>query len=192
MSALRHAFKEWAVICKALADGRQALVLRKGGVAEAGDAFRVEHTRFWLLPTYAHQQASALKPEGQILLSQVEADRPPPGVIRLTHWAEVGGIYQLHNLVAALKLDGHHFWTFQTVQARFAYRTPGLYALPLRVWKAPQPVDLPETPYFAGCKSWVELGRELPTERSTPVLDDAAFRRLMSTLEGLLEPTALA
>ena len=30
---LRHAFKEWAVICKALAEGRQALILRKGGIA---------------------------------------------------------------------------------------------------------------------------------------------------------------
>ena len=30
---LKHAFKEWAVICQALATGRQALVLRKGGVA---------------------------------------------------------------------------------------------------------------------------------------------------------------
>lgn len=192
MSTLRHALKEWAVICRALADGKQSLVLRKGGVAEDGGTFRVEHTRFWLYPTYAHQQASALKPEGQTLLEQVQADRPPPGVIRLTHWAEVGGVYQLHNLVAALKLGELHFWTMQTVQSRFAYRTPGLYALPLRVWRAPQPAELPETPYYAGCKSWVELERELPTEGSTPVLDDAAFRGLMATLERLLEPTALA
>jgi hypothetical protein len=192
MSTLRPALKEWAVICRALADGRQSLVLRKGGIAEDGGTFRVEHTRFWLYPTYAHQQASALKPEGQTLLEHVEADRPPPGVVRLIHWAEVGGIYQLHNLVAALKLGELHLWTLQTVQARFAYRTPGLYALPLRVWRAPQAVELPETPYYAGCKSWVELERDLPTEGSTPVLDDAAFRGLMVTLERLLEPTALA
>jgi hypothetical protein len=192
MSTLRPALKEWAVICRALADGRQSLVLRKGGIAEDGGTFRVEHTRFWLYPTYAHQQASALKPEGQTLLEQAEADRPPPGVVRITHWAEVSGIFQLHNLVAALKLGELHLWTLQTVQARFAYRTPGLYALPLRVWRAPQAVELPETPYYAGCKSWVELEHDLPTEGSTPVLDDAAFRGLMVTLERLLEPTALA
>jgi hypothetical protein len=192
MSALRHALKEWAVTCRALADGRQALVLRKGGIAESDDSFRVEHTRFWLFPTYAHQRADALKPEGQALLQQVQIDRPPHGVVRLSHWAEVGGIFQLHNLAAALKLDGLHLLTLQTVQARFAYRAPGLFALPLRVWKAPQAVDLPETPYYAGCKSWVEVERELPTEGSTPVLGDVDFRERMITLERLLQPTALA
>jgi len=48
---LRHALKEWAVTCRALAEGRQAILLRKGGIGEAGGAFQVEHTRFWLLPT---------------------------------------------------------------------------------------------------------------------------------------------
>jgi hypothetical protein len=192
MSALRHALKEWAVTCRALADGRQAIVLRKGGIADPDDSFRVEHTRFWLFPTYAHQRADALKPEGRALLRQVETERPPHGVVRLSHWAEVGGIFQLHNLVAALKLDGLHLLTLQTVQARFAYRAPGLFALPLRVWKAPQCVDLSETQYYAGCKSWVELDRELPTAGSAPVLDDVAFGAFMKELEHLLKPTALA
>ncbi len=58
MSGLRHAFKEWAVICRALAEGRQAVVLRKGGVAEKTGEFQIEHTRFWLFPTYVHQQRS--------------------------------------------------------------------------------------------------------------------------------------
>jgi hypothetical protein len=192
MTPLRHAFKEWAVICRALAEGRQALVLRKGGVAESGGEFRIEHTRFWLYPTYAHQQPGALKPEGQTLLTHAEADRAPAGTVRLTHWAEVGGVYHLQNLVAALKLGELHLWTHETVQARFAYRSPGLYALPVRVWKAPRPAELTESPYYAGCKSWVELDRELPTEGSTPVLDDAAFRGVLVTLDRLLEPTAMA
>ncbi len=192
MSPLRHALKEWAVICRALGEGRQSLVLRKGGIAESGGEFRLEHTRFWLYPTFAHQNAAALKPEGQALLARAEADRPAPGVVRLTHWAEAGGFYQLYNLVAALRPGELHLLTPETVRARFAYRTPGLFALPLRVWSVPRPIDLPETPYYAGCKSWVELERELPTEGSTPALDDAAFRTFTDTLERLLEPTALA
>jgi hypothetical protein len=192
MSGLSHGFKEWAVICRALALGRQALVLRKGGVAEEGGVFRVEHTRFWFYPTYAHQQASALKPEGQDLLPGVEAERPAAGVVRLTHWGEVEGMFHLQNLVAALKLNDLHLWTTRTVQERFAYRTPGLYALPIRVWKAPRPAELIETTSYAGCKSWVDLDQELSTEGSTPVLDDATFRGLMITIERLLKPTALA
>ena len=43
---MKHAFKEWAVICRALAAGDQSIILRKGGIDENDDSFRVEHTRF--------------------------------------------------------------------------------------------------------------------------------------------------
>src|SRR5262245_30474007 len=96
---LQHALKEWAVICRALAEGRQALILRKGGIAEAGGEFRVEHTRFWLYPTYVHQQRAGIQPEALPLLEQAEAERPSPGMARLTHFAEVAGVYHVHDLV---------------------------------------------------------------------------------------------
>jgi hypothetical protein len=192
MNALRYAFKEWAVICRALAEGGQAIVLRKGGIAEAGGDFRVEHTRFWLYPTYAHQQATALAPEAQPLLRKAEADRPPEGTVRLTHFAEVAGIYHLQNLVSALRISGLHLWSPATVQTRFAYRAPGLYVLAVRVYRAPQAVELPETPEYAGCRSWVDLGTELSTEGAVPVLDDEAFNEVRRRLDNLLEPTALA
>ena len=67
---LQHAFKEWAVICKALAEGRQAIILRKGGIAEEGETFRLEHKQFWLFPTYLHQQETGIKPEAHALLAQ--------------------------------------------------------------------------------------------------------------------------
>ena len=60
---LKYAFKEWADICRALALGRQAIILRKGGIAERGGSFQAEHTRFWLYPTYVHQQRSGIRPE---------------------------------------------------------------------------------------------------------------------------------
>src|SRR5205809_4400346 len=95
---LRHALKEWAVICRALAEGRQAILLRKGGIAEAGGEFQVEHTRFWLYPTYVHQQREGVQPEALPLLERAEARRPPPGVLRLEHFAEVGGLYHVHDV----------------------------------------------------------------------------------------------
>ena len=101
---LKDAFKEWAVICKALAEGKQAVILRKGGIAEEGGAFRVEHTRFWLFPTYVHQQGSGIKSELHTLLEQAEVEKPPAGMIRLSHFAEVTGIYHLHDMVGALLL----------------------------------------------------------------------------------------
>lgn len=192
MNALRHAFKEWAVICRALALGRQAIVLRKGGIAENSGEFLLEHTRFWLYPTYVHQQKDGVTPDTAALWEEVEAERPPPGMIRLTHFAEVKGMYHVHDPVGALRLAGMHGWSFDTVRKRFEYRQPGLYVLPTRVYQSPQIYDLPEAVEYAGCRSWVELERELPTEGANPVLDDRAFDELLRTLDRLLEPKAFA
>ncbi len=192
MHELRHAFKEWAVICRALAEGKQALVLRKGGIAEETGEFQVEHTRFWLYPTYLHEHRQKVKPAAVPLLDQAVAEQPPAGTIRLSHFAEAEGVYHLHNLAAALVLDHLHLWSEETARARFAYKRPGLFVLPVRVYRAAEIHELPETPYYAGCKSWVELERALPTEGATPVLDDRAFGDLLHNLQVLLRPAALA
>jgi hypothetical protein len=188
---LKHAFKEWAVMCRALAEGRQALIVRKGGIAEDGGEFAPAQTRFWLFPTYLHQKAEALKPEARPLLEAVEADRPPPGTVRLSHFAEVGGAYHVHDIGGALRIDSLHLWTRETVAKRFEYRAPGLYVLPVRVYGVAEPFDIPDTPYYAGCKSWVELEKGLPTAGATPVLDDDSFRDVVRTLDLLLQPTAI-
>ena len=187
---LQHAFKEWAVICRALAEGRQALIMRKGGIEEPAGTFHLEHRRFWLYPTYVHQQRAGIRPEALPLLEQAEAERPLAGVVRLAHLAEVAGIYQLHNLDAALAVDRLHLWSEETVRNRFAYRRPGLNVLPVRVYRAAQAVELPEDPSYAGCRSWVDLGHPLPTEGAAPVLSDEAVREVVRELERLVDPTA--
>ncbi len=192
MSGLRHAFKEWAVICRALAEGRQAIVLRKGGVAETTGKFQLEHPRFWLYPTYVHQQRDGVTADLLPLLEQAEAERPPEGVVRLTHVAETAGVYHLHNLPAALLLGGMHCWSAAIVKSRFEYKHPGLFVLPVRVYKAAQTFDLPETGHYAGCRSWVELEREMPTDGAAPVLSDEAYQEVLIRLDRLLKPTALA
>jgi hypothetical protein len=193
MNGLRHALKEWAAVCRALAAGRQAVVLRKGGVAESAGEFRLEQTRFWLYPTFFHEQRAGLDADGLPYLEQAEAERPPAGVVRLTHFAEAtAGAYHVHDLAAALLPTGMHVWSAETVRSRFAYRRPGLYVVPLRVYRAAQAFDLPETAAYAGCRSWVELDRELPTEGAKPVLDDAAFVEVQRRLDRLLRPTARA
>ncbi len=185
MNTLHHALKEWAVICRALAEGRQAILIRKGGIAESGGEFEVEHQRFWLFPTYVHQQKAGIVPEAAALLEQVDADRPPTGIVRLTDFAEAVGIYHIRELADAWKLTGLHCWSHETVQSRFEYRRPGLFVLAVRVYRASQVFDLPDTAEYAGCRSWVELNRALPTEGATPVLEEQAFAEVVRKLDRL-------
>jgi hypothetical protein len=184
------AFKEWAVICRALAEGRQALILRKGGIAEDQGEFRVEHTRFWLYPTYVHQQRAGIKPEALGLLEQAEAAKPTAGTLRLSHFAEVAGIYLVHDLATALMVQSLHLWSMETVTSRFQYRRPGLYVMPVRVFAVPKPAEIAELPRYAGCKSWVELENDVPTEGAKPVLAEERFKELLRTLDTVLNPTA--
>lgn len=189
---LTHAFKEWAVICRALAQGKQSLLLRKGGIAEPEGEFRIEHTRFWLYPTYFHQQEDGIKPDAKPLWEEAKAEQPPAGTVRLSHWAEVTGIYRIRDLIPALFLNHLHFWSEAAVEKRFHYRAPGLYVLSVRVYQSPRSFDVVETPEYLGCKSWVELTEALPTEGSTPVLDDRKYDDVRMSLDMLLQPTAYA
>jgi hypothetical protein len=140
------AFKEWAAICRALADGRQTLILRKGGIAEESGAFRPEHARFWLYPTYFHAQQSGIKPESADLVPAAAQDRPPEGTLRLTHWVEVPDVAFVRDLETALALDAFHVWTADTVRQRFEYRSPGLFVLPVQVYRVLTCRSLPGTP----------------------------------------------
>src|SRR5690606_6397811 len=58
------ALKEWAVICELLLTGELAILLRKGGIHERGGpgVFELEHPRFVLYPSWAHQKPGMLKP----------------------------------------------------------------------------------------------------------------------------------
>lgn len=170
------AFKEWAVICRALADGRQSVILRKGGISETGGEFRPEHERFLLLPTHFHEQhRTGIKPELLPLLDAAENDRPAAGTLRFTHVADVTAVRKVTDLDRALALDGLHGWTPDTVRQRFHYRTPGLFVLTVRVSVLPTPVEVPDRHEYAGCKTWVELTDAVPTDGTRPVLSDNAF-----------------
>jgi hypothetical protein len=189
---LKHALKEWALICEALAEGRQAILLRKGGIAEPDGDFHLKQTRFWLFPTYVHQQNTGIKPEAAPLLEKVGAARPRQGIVRLAHFADVAGVYELHDMVGALRVRDLHLWSDETVQSRFRYRRPGLHLLVVRIYRATEVYELADTETYAGCRSWVELERELSTAGATPVLADEAFHRVVHKIEDLLNPTALA
>jgi hypothetical protein len=180
---LRSAFKEWAIICQLLAEGRQAVILRKGGINETGGQFHVEHRRFWLYPTYVHQQRCGMKPGLTELLEWVEASRPAARIVRLTHFAEVARVYRIDDLESALALQDLHGWADETIRQRFAYRTPGLFMLAVRVWQAAGPSELAEPPEYAGCKSWVQLEREIPIEGGRPVLSEVGFQDVLVKLD---------
>ena len=54
-------FKEWKLVCDAMERGEQSIILRKGGISEGKHGFQWLHQRFFLFPTYFHEQTTQLR-----------------------------------------------------------------------------------------------------------------------------------
>jgi hypothetical protein len=162
--ANRFAFKEWAAVCAALAAGRTSLILRKGGIHEGREGFRVDQREFWLFPTGFHQQPDALIDEARPFHEQALQCQPAPGTIALQEYAVVEAVHEIRDEGLLPRLTGLHVWSERTVSDRFHYRQPGLFALVVRVYRRATPLVLPDSPHFAGCRSWVDLPEEVGTE----------------------------
>ncbi len=181
------ALKEWAVTVQALGEGRQVLLLRKGGIHEEGKNFRVSHREFLLYPTYEHQQESLLKPEHQPRLRQLLDRSPRAEQITFSYWARVEEVIQVSQQEKVDDLSPYHIWTNAYAQSRLHWKP----MLPLsvmlqRVHRMERPVSVPFLPEYRGCTSWVELMSGVPLGRLEPVLSDLEFQRQVDEIKGSL------
>ena len=70
--ATMPALKEWSAVVHALLDGRQRVLLRKGGIGEK--RFELAAREFLLFPTIAHSHAQRVRPEHRDLLEAAAGD----------------------------------------------------------------------------------------------------------------------
>jgi hypothetical protein len=151
------AFKEWAVICRALASGRQDVILRKGGIAEPDGRFRLECRRFLLLPTFVHQGPEALVPEARDLIKAIDDDRPPEGTVVFTHAASVLAATKISALADLDRFRSRHVWADPVIAERFHRWKDELHLLEVAIESLANPLVLPWHDDYGGCKSWVTL-----------------------------------
>jgi len=173
---MRTAFKEWAIVVDALGRGEQIIILRKGGIAEGRDGFKVEHPRFLLFPTLFHQQREAVIVSAQARYDEIAPTLPKPDRLLIQFSAEVVEWFRLDSLEAANRLRGQHVWRDEVIADRFEWgRTKDIFAIAVRVSRLAMPIDLPMAPSYGGCKSWVELEAEVDVSTAAPVLDSEHF-----------------
>jgi hypothetical protein len=184
---MRRAFKEWAVIVDALGRGDQILILRKGGIAEGGGGFRVEHTEFLLFPTLFHQQRESVLESGRERFDEVLPLYHDPTTVRIEFLARVAAGRRLEYLGDAERLRGQHIWRDDVIARRFDWGSDkSIYAMAVRVFRLPLPVIIPASPAYGGCKSWVELESDLDLDGMLPVLPDAGFDAKLRAFETAL------
>jgi hypothetical protein len=173
---MRKAFKEWAVICQALASGRQIVIFRKGGIVEEGGRFRPDYPEFLLFPTYSHQSPECLLPEARKDLDEIERGAPGVGEVIFRHSARITDVLRLESIESIPRFRGEHIWSDDVVEERFhRWGEDGVYAMIVRVLRLPSPVTLELKEGYTGCKSCVELEESVATEGAVPVLTDEEF-----------------
>lgn len=175
------AFKEWAGVCDALGSGGQSLILRKGGISEGPGGFVPEHSEFWLYPTFVHQAEQGLRHPGSGGIVE-RAGSVDLECLAVVEW--VGRVDRVEPLEA---LAGWHDWSASTILGRFHYRTPGLWALAVRVYRLAEPWPVPITPAHLGCKTWVPLESPPPASALVPVLGEKVSARVVGEIRAAIE-----
>lgn len=150
------ALKEWSAAIHALLDGRQTLLLRKGGIGEK--RFEVEASRFLLFPTVAHSHAARVRPQHRDLLAPAAADSTEDAVV-LRAGARVVAAIPVERPQGLEEIAPLHIWTDESVRAdRLDFRPRHrLTALVVSAVPLVEPVRLTRTPAHRGCASWVDL-----------------------------------
>ena len=113
------AFKEWAVICRAITTGRQDLILRKVELLSLEAAFQLLAESFLLFPTFVHQSKEHLIPTAQDLLLTIDEDRPQPGTVEFRHRINVTESFTVHESDQLAALRPRHIWSDEIVNERF-------------------------------------------------------------------------
>jgi hypothetical protein len=110
---------------------------------------------------------------------------PQPDRVRIRAWAEVAASYLITDPRCVDALTPYHVWTSDYAAKRLAWkRRHPLHVILLRTYRIPRPVTVKVRDEYGGCKSWVELHRQLPFE-GTPVLSDDEFERAAAEIEAI-------
>ena len=179
-------FKEWQVVCDALASGRQSILLRKGGIHEGRQGFSFAHESFFLFPTRFHALADQVR-EGEV---KVLPEWQPGDVIGITHHAEALWAITLTDWKKVGALEPLHIYSEQTVRDRFDWEGKGMasgsiHLALVRVRELATPWEFPYEAKYGGCRSWVNLP-EPPAgwkDSARPVLADEAVAALDQNLK---------
>ena len=173
-------FKEWALVCDALGRGEQSILLRKGGIAEGGDGFAFRHSKFFLLPTFFHEQTEKVR-------SDAEIPKAREGEIEIRYFAELVEQREITSWSMATALEPFHILQESVVRERFDYKEAGLHVALVRVFRLKPSWVFPDTPAYGGCRSWVKLPEAPPETQFESVLSDAEFDEMAGKFRALTQ-----
>ncbi len=160
------ALKEWATVVKALENGEQTIILRKGGILETASGFKIEAKKFLLFPTYEHQEAINLKPQFHNYLNEVKQNKPENQHNNITSYAEIVDEVDITSDEKIKALSSFHIWSDSYIDARKNWMPEKpIKVVFLKVFKVPK-FQIPIKSEYHGCKSWININEDIQGGKS--------------------------
>ncbi len=182
---LKHAIKEWAIAVDALSAGKTIILLRKGGIREAG--FKVKYPLVWLYPTYEHQKPELLKPEYASAVTPVKSGWHPH-TVEIKSCAEVTDVLPISHKSQIAALQPYHIWSEQMIGERLKWKPQQpVMVLLLKVYRLASAFTIPYNDAYGGCKSWIDLIEPLAMNQLTPVMEDNKYEQQAQKIKALVE-----
>jgi hypothetical protein len=165
-------FKDWSIVCEALARGQQTVIVRKGGIAEGRAGFSFQHAEFFLFPTWFHEQRASVRTTDLAIPEQLV------GEIEIKSFARVEVLRTIASWPLVAALEPFHILQPEVVRERFAYRdAPGVHIAFVRAYKLLPSWRVVDEKRFGGCRSWIELPQPPEQMQMEPVLSDAEHEK---------------
>jgi len=179
-----ESLKEWASVVKALEDGNQTVILRKGGILETASGFMINSRKFLLFPTYEHQEAIHLKNEFQNYLQKIKDEKPKEGFNKITSYAEVLEEKDVSSQETIEVLSSFHIWSDTYIKERQKWMPEKpLKAVFLKIYKIPE-LEITMKTEYQGCKSWIDINAEI--QFGKPVLSDSEIEKRLQKFRDLV------
>ena len=205
----KAALKEWAIVCRALEEGRQQVLLRKGGIMEYRNGFELKHNIFYLFPTFEHQSKELIQPDyaNNLDIIQQNAFLEDSTKNNISSYAKVVSVKEINDRLLVQKLKKYHIWNDHYVNLRMEYNPKkSMSVILLRVYKIKRPFEVNLKPEWKGCKSWIPISLSDNHPRVTnldvdsdynpdypaticnnkPILDDSKFEQIAAEIEKIL------
>src|SRR2546423_8144665 len=140
-------FKEWALVCEALGRGEQAILLRKGGIAEGRAGFGFRHGKFFLFPTFFHEQLGKVRTPG------AELPASGKGQIEIRYFAKLEAQKKITGWSEAAELEAFHILDESVVRERFEYKGEGVHVALVRGFRVGPAWVFADKPAYGRCWS---------------------------------------
>ena len=181
---MMKALKEWATVVKALENGNQTVLLRKGGILETASGFNVESKKFLLFPTFEHQQHDSLKSQFYGYLADARESQPKQGTNRLTSYAEVIEEHEISDMEKIQALSPFHIWSDSYIKERMSWLPEKpMKVLFLKVFKIKQS-EIPVLSEYQGCKSWIDIN--VNSEAGQAVLSEKELNKNLEMFRSII------